>query len=72
VTGLLAAGLALVPLVVFGAVSGLEIVMPLALVVLGGLVTTAVANLFILPGLYLRFAVREQPRQQAPAEPTPA
>ncbi|RSM85515.1 AcrB/AcrD/AcrF family protein [Kibdelosporangium aridum] len=59
-TGLLGAGLALVPLIVYGVVTGLEIVAPLALVVLGGLVTTAIVNLFLLPALYLRIA---RPRQ---------
>jgi Cu/Ag efflux pump CusA len=58
VTGLLAAGLALLPVAVLGTAAGLEIVMPLALIVLGGLVTTAVVNLFVLPCLYLRFERR--------------
>jgi Cu/Ag efflux pump CusA len=63
VTGMLAAALALVPLAVYGATaSGLEIVGPLALIVVGGLVTTALLNLLILPALYLRFAARPQPR----------
>ncbi len=60
VTGLLAAGLALVPLTFFGAVAGLEIAMPLALIILGGLVTTALVNLFLLPSLYLRFVTEEK------------
>jgi Cu/Ag efflux pump CusA len=67
VTGMLAAGLALLPLAILGGnASGLEIVGPLALIVVGGLVTTALLNLFILPALYLRFAARPQ---SAPAEP---
>jgi Cu/Ag efflux pump CusA len=62
VTGMLAAGLALLPLAVYGgSASGLEIVGPLALIVLGGLVTTALLNLFVLPALYLRFAARSRP-----------
>lgn len=56
VTALLATGLALIPMVFFGTVAGLETVVPLAWIVLGGLVTTAVVNLFVLPVLYLRFA----------------
>jgi CzcA family heavy metal efflux pump len=60
-TSYLAAGLALVPLVVYGSVSGLEIVSPLALIIVGGLVTTALVNLFVLPALYLRIAARPQP-----------
>lgn len=58
VTGILAAGMALLPMVIYGGVSGLEIVSPLALIILGGLVTTALLNLLVLPVLYLRFAVR--------------
>jgi Cu/Ag efflux pump CusA len=54
-TGLLATALALVPLVVAGAVTGLEVAAPLALIILGGLVSTALVNLFVLPALYLRF-----------------
>ena len=56
VTGLLAAGLALIPMVFAGTVAGLETVVPLAWIILGGLVSTAVLNLFALPALYLRFA----------------
>jgi len=41
-------------------------VQPLAAVVLGGLVTTTLLTLFVLPTLYLRFAGRAQP---APADP---
>jgi CzcA family heavy metal efflux pump len=52
----LAAGLALVPLVVRGDIPGQEIEYPLAIVILGGLVASALVNLFILPTLYLRFA----------------
>jgi hypothetical protein len=51
--GLLAAAMALVPFVVLGVATGLEIVMPLAAIVLGGLLTTALANLVVLPGLVL-------------------
>ena len=52
---LLAAGLALVPLVISGNIPGQEIEHPMALVILGGLVTSTVLNLFIVPSLYLRF-----------------
>ncbi|MFI6094802.1 efflux RND transporter permease subunit [Lentzea sp. NPDC051213] len=60
VTAMLATGLALVPMVVWGSVSGLEVVAPLALIVLGGLVTTALVNLFVLPALYPRLAPKEK------------
>jgi Cu/Ag efflux pump CusA len=37
---------------------GFEVVRPMAVVVLGGVVTTTLLNLFVLPGLYLRFGPR--------------
>lgn len=49
-------GLALVPLVVSGSIPGQEIEHPMALVILGGLVTATLLNLFVVPSLYLRFA----------------
>jgi Cu/Ag efflux pump CusA len=52
----LATGLALVPLVVAGSIPGHEIEHPLAVVVLGGLVTSTLLNLFVVPSLYLKFA----------------
>ena len=52
----LATGLALVPLIVAGAIPGHEIEHPMALVIVGGLVTSTFVNLFIVPCLYLRFA----------------
>ncbi len=50
-----AAALALVPLVVAGSIPGNEIEHPMAVVILGGLVTSTLLNLFIVPSLYLRF-----------------
>jgi CzcA family heavy metal efflux pump len=49
-------GLALIPLVVAGSVPGNEIEHPMAIVILGGLITSTLLNLFIVPSLYLRFA----------------
>ena len=64
-----ATGLALVPLVVAGSVAGHEIEHPMAIVILGGLVTSTLLNLFVLPSLYLRFGkskrVREVHTQEA-------
>jgi Cu/Ag efflux pump CusA len=51
----LATALALVPLVVAGSVPGNEIEHPMAVVILGGLVTSTLLNLFVVPSLYLRF-----------------
>jgi CzcA family heavy metal efflux pump len=52
----LATGLALVPLVVAGPIPGHEVEHPLAVVILGGLLTSTLLNLFVVPALYLRFA----------------
>ncbi|WP_395743622.1 efflux RND transporter permease subunit [Prosthecobacter sp.] len=49
------AALALLPLVLKGNVPGNEIERPMALVILGGLVTSTLLNLFLLPALYARF-----------------
>jgi Cu/Ag efflux pump CusA len=51
----LATGLALLPLVIAGNIAGNEITRPMAVVILGGLVTSTVLTLFVLPALYLRF-----------------
>jgi Cu/Ag efflux pump CusA len=56
----LATGLAVVPLVVLGDLPGHEIEYPMALVILGGLVTSTLLNLFVVPSLYLRFGRRPQ------------
>ena len=52
----LATGLALVPLVVAGNRPGHEIEYPLAVVILGGLVTSTLLNLLFLPPLYAALA----------------
>ena len=51
----LATGLALVPLAYGGDLPGQEIEHPMAVVILGGLVTSTVLNLFLMPALYLAF-----------------
>ncbi len=64
----LAAGLALVPLVITGNIPGQEIAYPMAVVILGGLVTSTVLNLFIVPPLYLRFGSTDHGSAQAEHE----
>ena len=59
-----ATGLALVPLAVSGSIPGHEIEHPMAIVILGGLVTSTLLNLFVLPSLYLRFAKSRKERRQ--------
>jgi len=56
----LATGLALLPLVLSGQKPGHEVEFPLAVVILGGLGTSTLLNLFLLPPLYLRFGRRSE------------
>lgn len=44
---------ALLPLVAFGPIPGLEIVQPTAFVIIGGIVASALFTLFVMPALYL-------------------
>jgi CzcA family heavy metal efflux pump len=64
----LATALALAPLVVFGNRPGQEIENPMAIVILGGLATSTLMNLFVLPALYLRFGRRPDDRWHWPRE----
>ena len=54
----LATGLALVPIILGGIKPGQEIEHPLAVVIVGGLVTSTLLNVFLLPPLYARFGRR--------------
>jgi len=54
--------LALLPLVLGGIRPGYEIEYPMAVVILGGLITSALLNLLVVPALYLRFS---KPRMNA-------
>jgi Cu/Ag efflux pump CusA len=58
----LATGLAMVPLVILGERPGSEIEYPLAIVIIGGLITSTLLNLFVVPSLYLRFGRRRRAR----------
>jgi Cu/Ag efflux pump CusA len=66
----LTAGLALVPIVWGGIIPGHEIEHPMAIVILGGLVTSTLVNLFIVPSLYLVFGKKNGSTQPAAAQAT--
>ena len=59
----LCAGLALVPLVIAGDKPGHEIEHPMAIVILGGLISSTALNLFLMPALYARFG-KERPEPE--------
>jgi Cu/Ag efflux pump CusA len=56
----LATGLALLPFVLLGNMPGHEIVRPIAIVTIGGLLTSTWLNLFAMPALYLRFGASRE------------
>lgn len=63
---------AMLPFVFMGATAGLEIVQPMAVVVLCGLATSSALTLFVLPALYLHFETGQpRPVLDAPAAQTP-
>jgi len=59
----LATALALLPIVIGGHRPGQEIEHPMAVVIVGGLATSTLLNLFFMPALYLRFG-RRAPAQE--------
>jgi Cu/Ag efflux pump CusA len=68
-----ATALAILPLVIYGNLPGHEIEYPMAVVILGGLVTSTLLNLFVVPSLYLRFGAGcTAPDEQAVAIVAPA
>jgi Cu/Ag efflux pump CusA len=67
VTSALAIGLASMPFVVLGSRPGLEILHPLAVVLIGGVASAVLVTLFLLPPLYLHFGPRQSSRE-LPAE----
>jgi CzcA family heavy metal efflux pump len=68
VTSAVAIGLAFVPFLLLGSRAGLEIVHPMALVMLGGLITSTLLSLFVVPALYLRFGGGPRPAMTAEDE----
>jgi Cu/Ag efflux pump CusA len=59
----LATGAALLPLMIGGNRAGTEMLGPMSAVILGGLVTSTLLNLFIIPPLYLRYGYSVPPEK---------
>jgi Cu/Ag efflux pump CusA len=65
----LATALAMLPLAILGGVPGQELLNPMAFVVLGGLVTSTLVSVLVIPSAYLRFGyvpVTEPSAEEAP------
>jgi CzcA family heavy metal efflux pump len=58
-------GLALLPVIALGSIPGHEIEHPMAVVILGGLVTSTLLTLFVVPILYLKFGAGSAGRARA-------
>jgi Cu/Ag efflux pump CusA len=67
-----ATAFAILPLVIYGNQPGQEIEYPLAVVILGGLATSTLLNLFVVPALYLRFGPGTAHGQAIPISAEPA
>jgi Cu/Ag efflux pump CusA len=65
----LCAALALVPLVAAGSIPGHEIEYPMAVVIIGGLITSTLLNLFVNPTLYAAFGRPDEGDAVAPRPP---
>ena len=61
----LSTGLALLPLLLTGAIPGQEIEYPMAVVIIGGLIAATFTNLFVVPSLYLAFGRSRKDRRAA-------
>jgi Cu/Ag efflux pump CusA len=55
------AGLAVLPFALFAGRPGLEVIGPMAKVILGGLVTATLYTLFVVPALYARLGAAAMP-----------
>jgi Cu/Ag efflux pump CusA len=64
-TSALASAAAFIPFAVSGGSAGFEIVGPMSAVILGGLLTSTLLNLVVMPAIYLRFGFVAEPDTSA-------
>jgi len=62
--------LAFLPLTLFGNIAGLEIMQPMAVVILGGLMTTTLLSLVGVPAMYVLFGAAREPELEGLSAPT--
>ncbi len=67
----LVTALALIPIVVGGSRAGQEVEHPMAVVIVGGLFTSTVLNLFLLPAIFLRYGQSRPSPGPSPLAPRP-
>jgi Cu/Ag efflux pump CusA len=65
VTAALAVAAVVLPAIAFGDIAGQEILRPMAIVIMGGLLTSTLVSLFAVPSLFLRFGPRGAPETLA-------
>jgi Cu/Ag efflux pump CusA len=56
----LTTALVLLPFVILGNLPGFEIVRPMAIIIIGGLVISTILNLLVVPALYLRYGANRE------------
>ena len=59
----LVTGIGLIPLALGAGAPGKEIQQPMAMVILGGIVTSTALNMVVIPALYLKYG-RAEPRRR--------
>ena len=64
--------LAMLPLVIVPNAAGFEILHPMAVVILGGAITSLLLSLFVIPSLYLVFGLETSPHPDTVVESSPA
>lgn len=64
----LTTGLVFLPFLIAGSIPGIEVIFPMAVVIVGGMVTTTLFNLFVLPTLYLRYGHTSSANKQVQPE----